>query len=410
MMSDRLLLLRRKDKPLVDMSFLGSLPNAGTFTRTSSGWRFNASGQLVEETTDAPRFDYDPLTLAIKGLLIEEQRTNTIANSTFQGASTSPSTLPTGWAVETASNMTTTVVGLGSEYGMSYMDINVSGTPNASSYQLRCNYGTTASSGQTWAASSFLKVPSGSATGVTGVYILCREMGGSYTSTPSSALSIANTLQRLSAIRAWTTSHNAQWILRLAVTNGVAMDITLRLYAPQLELGETVSSPIPTSSETVTRAADNLSITSIPWFNALIGSFAGEFMIQAPAILAASRFVGNFNDGTTSNRITTYVSNTGKSAGSLTVSGSSKYSGSSPVLTPETVLKHAISYIENNTRVAADGALITINELGAAALPAGITSLKLGASVSSNYLNGWLRRFRYWNYNLDTTTLQKVTQ
>ena len=47
-----------------------------TFTRASTGTRINASGVMVSEAINGPRFDYDPVTLQPKGLLIEEQRVN----------------------------------------------------------------------------------------------------------------------------------------------------------------------------------------------------------------------------------------------------------------------------------------------------------------------------------------------
>ncbi|HAX90914.1 MAG TPA: hypothetical protein DCY07_01735 [Rhodospirillaceae bacterium] len=71
--------------PLFDYDFTsGVLPTGVTFSRSSSGTRFNASGVMVSEAIDAPRFDYDPVTHALRGLLIEPQRTNllTASNST----------------------------------------------------------------------------------------------------------------------------------------------------------------------------------------------------------------------------------------------------------------------------------------------------------------------------------------
>lgn len=56
----------------------GVLAPMVTFSRASSGSRFNSSGLMVFESANVPRFDYDPVTLAARGLLIEPQRTNFI--------------------------------------------------------------------------------------------------------------------------------------------------------------------------------------------------------------------------------------------------------------------------------------------------------------------------------------------
>lgn len=60
---------------------LGSLPSGVSFTRASTGYRYNASGVLVSETTDVPRFDYDPVTLASRGLLLEDAATSLVTYS-----------------------------------------------------------------------------------------------------------------------------------------------------------------------------------------------------------------------------------------------------------------------------------------------------------------------------------------
>jgi hypothetical protein len=59
-----------------------------TFTRTgNTATVINSSGVIVGINADLPRFDYDPITLACNGLLIEEARTNLLLNSTINGVS-----------------------------------------------------------------------------------------------------------------------------------------------------------------------------------------------------------------------------------------------------------------------------------------------------------------------------------
>ncbi len=52
-----------------------------TFTRASTATRFNSAGQLETVASGAPRIDYDPVTRAKRGLLMEGSRTNLLLNS-----------------------------------------------------------------------------------------------------------------------------------------------------------------------------------------------------------------------------------------------------------------------------------------------------------------------------------------
>lgn len=52
-----------------------------TFTRTGNAYYFNAAGLLTAAAGNVPRFDYDPSTLAPRGLLIENAGTNNLLYS-----------------------------------------------------------------------------------------------------------------------------------------------------------------------------------------------------------------------------------------------------------------------------------------------------------------------------------------
>jgi hypothetical protein len=55
--------------------------NIVAFTRASSATYFDSTGKLRTATTNTPRFDYNPITLALRGILVEEQRTNLVTYS-----------------------------------------------------------------------------------------------------------------------------------------------------------------------------------------------------------------------------------------------------------------------------------------------------------------------------------------
>jgi hypothetical protein len=59
----------------------GTLDPRITFTRASTATYFNSTGTMQTATTNTPRWDYDPVTHALNGLLFEEARTNLLLNS-----------------------------------------------------------------------------------------------------------------------------------------------------------------------------------------------------------------------------------------------------------------------------------------------------------------------------------------
>lgn len=53
-----------------------NLTDLVTVRRDTAGSSFNSAGVMVQNAINVPRFDYDPVTKVLKGLLIEESRTN----------------------------------------------------------------------------------------------------------------------------------------------------------------------------------------------------------------------------------------------------------------------------------------------------------------------------------------------
>jgi hypothetical protein len=64
----------------------GTLPTNATFARADAGTRINSSGVLESITANNPRYDYNPATLAARGLLMEAARTNLFTQSTALNA------------------------------------------------------------------------------------------------------------------------------------------------------------------------------------------------------------------------------------------------------------------------------------------------------------------------------------
>ena len=71
---------RKAVAPVFDFA-AGAMPPGATLTRGSAASRVDASGRIVSLGSDAARFDYDPATRALRGLLIEPARSNLLGRS-----------------------------------------------------------------------------------------------------------------------------------------------------------------------------------------------------------------------------------------------------------------------------------------------------------------------------------------
>ena len=307
--------------PSLDLSFMtpGTLPPALTFTRASTGTYFDATGTLQTATTNTSRWDYSPSALTLNGLLIEEARTNSIRNSTAAGATPgTPGTPPTNWVIATApAGLSSQIVGTGTESGLPYCDVRVFGTTTATStftMLTEATLGIAALTGQAWCYSLYCKLVAGSFSGITITQFDLREVtsgGATVRDNLSSAQTItaaALNSQRLTytvTLSGGATTAFVQTRLNCNVPISTAIDITLRIGAPQMEQGAGSTSAILTSSVAVTRAAEVCTAPTGAWFNAAASSLAADFIVgQAPNPSPSNaRSPAALSDGTANNRL-----------------------------------------------------------------------------------------------------------
>jgi len=237
-----------------------SIDEAITCTRASVGYVDNVAGKWFSVAANKPR-------RSDKGLLVEEARTNVLTNSAVQGAVLgSPGTLPTGWAFASTAGLTQTIVATGVENGVEYVDIRLSGTTTGDNIYLQMNGAHSAGlTAQRWQMSAFCKLVAGSLANVVGFGTIINEYTaalafiqsdtfGFGASVPTSTLTryVSSTLTSGGATTAYLLPY-----LWFPVTNGQAVDFTVRIGWPQFELGSFPTSPIRTTTVAVTRAADN---------------------------------------------------------------------------------------------------------------------------------------------------------
>ena len=400
--------------------------NLVTFTRvqaTSNGSTYVGSDGLIKTAgTNEPRFDHNPTTGESLGLLVEEARTNSIRNNTMVGAvAGTPGTDPTNWIVIAPGNgITKELVGTGVENGIAYIDYRYFGTPTATGiFNIQPESVTlaAAANGQTWTSSYYIKLVNGSLANTSlQHWIAGRTIGGSFITNQWSIVTIAPTTaslitQRFAATYTVTDAAVAfaSTFLRLFYTSGLAIDFTLRIGLPQLEQGAFATSAIPTTTATVTRAADVASITESnfsSWYNQTEGTVFAAFRDLGVGGTRSPYFL---SDGSVNNRIglfnniTTTVNNRVVSGGAATNPGALSLAAS-------TLNKHAIA-VKRET----NGAIAACNgTLSTAASPASapvVTQLAIGSFAGTqDYNNAPIARLTYWPTRLANTTLQQITQ
>ena len=412
---------------MLDFANSGVLDPRITFTRASTATYFDASGTLQSAAIDAPRFDYNPSTLAAQGLLIEEARTNSIRNNTMQGAvAGTPGTLPTNWALGGISGgLATQIVETGTENGITYIDIRIFGTNSSgSSVFPGVFFDTTtaiaATTGQVWSSSVYFSLAAG--TGISfelavheadsgGVFLRSTTISGTGGIPTTGSLA---TRRRAGSVTLGASTAFVRPLLAATVTNGQSVDITLRIGLPQLELGAFATSVIPTTTAALTRAADVASVNTLsPWFNSAQGTIFAEGVTNRPYTAVTGGQMAQISDGTQNNRIWIAQGNTTSNTATNTlvsISGSNVAElNYGPVPSANYLNKSAFAYATNDFAGCTGGGTLATDPLGA--VPTA-TTLYLGISASlssaSNW-NGYLRRITYYPRRLSNAELQTLT-
>ena len=239
-----------------------------TWTRNSEALRLNSSGVYESLAINVPRYTYD--FGSCPAALLEPQRTNSIRNNTMVGASTFPSTLPNNWSIAATGGLSSSIIALGTENGLSYIDVRINGTATGVSYILQydANTAISASNGQAWTSSLFAKVISQSLPpSAYRIFLSERDSSGlNLASSTSVFIPTTSTVYIVTAFNA-------------VLTIGNSYDFTIRIATPQMELGAFATSPILTSGATATRIFDRFTLNNI-YTNGLISPSGGTWYVE----------------------------------------------------------------------------------------------------------------------------------
>ena len=376
-----------------------------------------------------PRFDYDPVTLAPRGLLIEEARTNLVTYSDDWSNAAWVKSLGTVTANATASPDGTTNADafIESASAGQHFVSQASGSSATGSFTFSVFVKANGRSGANlWirdgaagvVAEGFFNLATGTAT----VSAMLLQTGWSASS--ATIQPFANGWYRctLTATADATLTQAKNGFIRLNDGTGSNPNYTgngtsgAYLWGAQLEAGAFATSYIPTVASTVSRSADVATMTGTnfsSWYNQSEGTFVADFDKASTAARGLVFCAGNDAaiapavtnigaDGQNNGKVRAFIENAGVlEMGNLTLAD---YSTNTPI-------KVALAYATNNAVGAAAGALGTVDT--SVTVPTinifQIGALKNSTSSTSAFLNGHIRAIAYYNTRLPNTQLQTLT-
>lgn len=388
-----------------------------TTSRASVGYAESLAGVWSPFLSNVPR-------ITNKGLLVEELRTNSLRNNSMQDAvAGSPGTLPTNWTTLTSTGgLTQTIVGVGTTDGIDYIDIRWAGTSSNSTPTARgfeANTQIAAAVGQTWSSSVFATLIGGSIVNTGGIVLRIRERdaGGASLDTGSgpaltlTAGALGNNRHMLIRTLAQATTAFAVPEIAFAPSGvGLAIDLTLRIGWPQLELGSFATSPIRTTGAAATRAADVVTVTTLPAFGAAYSIF-GKGSPNAPLAYTSTQSLFSIDDGSTNNRLLVFRAvSSGLPNVIYTVGGNAFGTSFGVAIQPSTSAKLAASFTTGSLLKAANG--VPDSNTAGGLLPFTPTQSHIGvrADGASAWWDGYIERVTTWGNNaFSLVDLQRIT-
>jgi hypothetical protein len=380
---------------------------ATTYTRNNGG-RF------------PPRFDYDPVTLAPKGILIEEQRVNLLTYSEqFDNAAWSKINSTITPDATTSPDGTVDAEKLIAADGIAIASCSIR-SASISKSAVATTYTYTAYA----KASEFNRVRlyiQDAATTANISDVTVSLVDGSITSaartigTFSSASAVV-----LNAGAGWwrvcltfTSSTETALFARIYTADSTATTGNgtsgLFIYGAQLEAGSFATSYIPTVASQVTRARDVCGIVApnfAPWYNQSEGTFVVSYDVGSTAS-ALPKTTAVVHDGTTSNRIYGYLNVGGPPVVLVTTGGAVQASLVAASVSADTVNQMAFAYRDNDVALSSNGGAVLTDT--SATMPT-VDQLGIGGfTPTAAFLNGHIRSVRYYPVRLADFQLQALS-
>jgi hypothetical protein len=387
-----------------------------TFTRATSATFVGSNGLIQSAAINEARFDHDPVTLACKGLLIEESRTNlALQSETFP--------LPT-WV---KTNVTTSPNALVSPSGTETADTLVEDT-NTSFHYISQQFAKAASS-LTYSFSIYYKNASGTRTvavaltngttsGKAAIFTTSGTItatnvniggGAGFTFVSASVESVGSGWYRASIVVTSDTSTRLDAVVYLNNSTTVISSYTgnlssVYLWGAQVELGSFPTSYIPTTTAAVVRSADVCSITGSN-FTGFYNQSEGTMLANAFTPASGDRTVLAADDDTANEMIRLRTEGTNPFF-KVTDGGSDVVAIDAGTVTANTAFKLIGAYKVNDFASSVNGGSAVTDTAGT--IPT-VDRMRIGAGQGGNTMCGCISAIRYFKKRLPDAKLQSLT-
>lgn len=388
-----------------------------TFTRSSAAWRVGRGGVMVSAAAGAPRIDYSSLTLACRGLMIEPARTN-LLKSSADHRTVAEGLVGSPWSVN-AAGATMLTPASGTAPDSTNTLILVTEDSGVSSSRGRYQSLGSVAAG-TWLTASIYvaAAPAGGRNiqfqlgnagfGNVGQGIFFNPATGAIIST----YGFSNTVVQVNEIAvgvyrlivAAQTSVTGVVTVSYSPANGTALTYVsdgrpcFRVWHADCVSASSAGSIIPTTTATVSRAADTCSLAAGSWLKQGEGAIYVEFIRRFAVGSDETPRVMTLHDGTANNRITLQMSRVSSSShlGAVIVVGGVDVAVSTTVaITPGAAVRALLAYKANDITLVVNGVVVWSSTSGA--IPAGLTTLSVGSdSAGGNQLGGTVADLAYY--------------
>jgi len=394
-----------------------------TFTRASTATYFDEDGILQSALAGVPRIDFNPSTLVCNGLLIEDQRTNSILQS---------EDFSTTWSITGTASISTNVTS--SPAGTITADKFILGNTITSGSAAFFQSVTKAATATTYTTSVFVKAAEFNSlrlilrdtatagnnveayfNAATGAIAFGPTANGTFTGASATISAVGNGWYRVT-LTGTTSTETSVNVRMLVYQNGTGTATGngsdgILIWGAQLEAGAFPTSYIPTTTTALTRNADVASMTGTnfsSWYNASEGTLYAEgFVYTAPAN-TVNPCLFSIDDNTGSNRIQLYRANGNgnPNAGLAVVNGGTIQALITAGNTQFQNGKIAGAYKVNDFAASVNGATPVTDSSGTVPV---VTQMQIGIGPALANVNGTIRRLAYYPTRLANAQLVALT-